>query len=113
MNKPTPGKWRISPYYPGDIITDNPQSPYPLIVAECPLADDANFIVAMGEACYLINPDNPLAVAEALPEIIRYAKLVMADLQEHGPSIVPHLLDNDDNDGERLRVALAKIEAKL
>lgn len=36
------------------------------------------------------------------------AKTVMDDLQQHGASIVPHLLDSDDNAGERLRLLIAK-----
>ena len=39
-------------------------------------------------------------------DVFFYAKKVMDTLQEYGPSIVPHLLDTDENDGERLRNAL-------
>ena len=103
MNKPTPGKWRISPYYPGDIIADNPQSRYPLVVAVCPLADDANFIMAMGEACYLVNPSNPLAVAEALPELLEvFEEMMKKPGQAHpGTALWGRAID-----------ALAKLEAK-
>jgi hypothetical protein len=34
------------------------------------------------------------------------AREVMDLLEKHGPSIVPHLLDDDENAGERLRTAL-------
>jgi hypothetical protein len=113
MNKPTPGKWRISPYYPGDIIADNPQSRYPLVVAECPLADDANFIMAMGEACYLVNPSNPLAVAEALPELVKASAGLLAFIRERFPKdfeeggsgyTCPH--------HRAIAAAIAKLEAK-
>jgi hypothetical protein len=105
MNKTTPGPWRISPYYPGDIIADNPQSRYPLVVAECPLADDANFIMAMGEACYLVNPSNPLAVAEALPELVN---VLLRIANEAWPSAV-----TENCMRTIARAALAKLEAKL
>lgn len=38
--------------------------------------------------------------------VARYAGLVMETLEAHGPGIVGHLLDTDDNDGQRLREAL-------
>ena len=44
-------------------------------------------------------------------ELRKAAKEVMDSLAEHGPSIVPHLMDTDDNAGERLRQAIAKAEA--
>jgi hypothetical protein len=34
------------------------------------------------------------------------ARQVMKYLEEHGPAIVPHLLDTDDNPGQRLRELL-------
>ena len=40
--------------------------------------------------------------------LARAAHGVMAALEEYGPSIVPHLLDTDENDGQRLRDALAE-----
>ena len=42
--------------------------------------------------------------------LLKYAKAVMQTLEEHGPSIVPHLMDTDDNDGERLRQAITNAE---
>lgn len=47
-----------------------------------------------------------------LPAMRRIAVLagnVMATLATHGPGIVGHLLDTDDNDGQRLREALAAV----
>lgn len=38
--------------------------------------------------------------------IVMQASAVMRMLEEHGASIVPHLIDNDDNAGQRLREAL-------
>lgn len=36
---------------------------------------------------------------------------VMRHLEEHGPAIVPHLLDTDENAGQRLRDTIAKLTA--
>lgn len=44
----------------------------------------------------------------AAPEVVEHAARVMALLAAHGQSIVPHLLDSDDNAGQRLRTAIAK-----
>jgi len=41
-----------------------------------------------------------------LRRVEKYAAEVMAALDQHGASIVAHLLDNDENSGERLRRAL-------
>lgn len=37
------------------------------------------------------------------------AKTVMDDLEKHGPRIVPHLIDTDDNAGERLRKVIKQV----
>ena len=34
------------------------------------------------------------------------AKVVMEMLEEHGPKVVPHLIDTDDNPGQYLRNAI-------
>ena len=39
---------------------------------------NAALIVAAVNACFAINPDNPLAVAEALPELVEACKLLVA-----------------------------------
>ena len=44
--------------------------------------------------------------------LLEYSKKVMALLEKNGGSIVPHLLDTDENDGEFLRQAIAKMEGK-
>jgi len=49
------------------------------------------------------------ADAAALAEA---ARDVMAYLEQHGPSIVPHLLDTDENPGERLREALRQYDQR-
>ena len=52
-----------------------------------------------------------IAEVERLRLVERHAREVMAALEEHGPGIVGHLLDNDDNSGERLRQALGMTDA--
>lgn len=52
-----------------------------------------------------------MAFAEQGAEIARHARTVMAYLQDDGPSVVPHLMDSDDNPGHRLRDALAMAES--
>lgn len=59
----------------------------------------------------LINKEQGLANAKLIasaPDLLKYATLVMDMLKEYGPSIVPHLMDNDDNAGEELRQAIEK-----
>lgn len=41
-------------------------------------------------------------------KLLAAAKEVMSALAEYGPSIVPHLMDSDQNAGQRLRVAIAE-----
>jgi hypothetical protein len=48
----------------------------------------------------------------AAPELYEAAKEVMDLLSKYGASIVPHLLDTDENPGGRLRAILAKVEGK-
>lgn len=57
---------------------------------------------------HLHNDDARFLMAEVqrLTRVERYAREVMWALEEHGPSIVGHLLDDDENSGERLRQAL-------
>lgn len=47
---------------------------------------------------------------ETLLEVAEYAREVMSYLEKYGSSIVPHLLDTDENPGERLRDALRKLD---
>jgi hypothetical protein len=52
--------------------------------------------------------DEAQAKVKRLEEALRLGKIVMDMLEEHGPSIVPHLLDTDENAGQRFRDALAR-----
>ena len=49
--------------------------------------------------------------AHAAREVARNAQTVMELLDQHGAGIVGHLLDTDDNAGQRLRSALARLAA--
>jgi len=40
-------------------------------------------------------------------------RVVMEALEEHGPSIVPHLIDTDDNAGQRFRNSLDRLAAAM
>lgn len=51
-------------------------------------------------------------IRDAAPDLLEAAKEVMECLEKHGASIVPHLLDSDDNPGQRLRDAIAKAESR-
>lgn len=51
-------------------------------------------------------------VKEAGPDLLKAAKEVIGLLEKHGGSIVPHLMDTDENAGQRLRDAIAKAEGK-
>ncbi len=44
--------------------------------------------------------------------LLAAAKEVMGLLQEYGPSIVPHLMDSDQNAGQRLRDAIVAAEGR-
>lgn len=42
----------------------------------------------------------------AAPMLLEYSEKVLSKLKKYGPSIVPHLMDSDDNDGQFLREAI-------
>lgn len=58
-----------------------------------------------------IEGDNARLIAVA-PELLAAAIEVMDALEHWGPSIVPHLMDTDENQGQRLRVAIARAESE-
>lgn len=43
-------------------------------------------------------------------DVMIYAREVMDKLESHGAEIVPHLMDTDENAGQRLREALKAAE---
>jgi len=52
------------------------------------------------------DSERSAALEAALRDLRDAAGAVMALLEKHGPSIVPHLMDTDDNAGEWLRSLL-------
>jgi len=76
---------------------------------------NAVLIVAAVNACFSINPENPIAVAEALSELVAVCKETSRQLEGFYDKAIPA-----DMDGSRprnkleiqLRAALAKVETK-
>ena len=66
---------------------------------------NAVLIVAAVNACFQINPENPMAVAEALPEMVCLVKRVMNECTDF-ELIIPRPI------GDKIRAVLAKKEAK-
>ena len=80
-----------------------------------PLGDIAavnEYLVALGSETHFAQKalDDAIKMLEVHRELLIYAEKVMNKLEEHGASIVPHLLDTDDNDGQRLREAIEKAQ---
>lgn len=65
---------------------------------------------------YVSNPEKVAADLanrlNGIDALLAAAKEVIAALEEHGGSIVPHLLDTDMNAGQRLRDAIAGFETQ-
>jgi len=123
MNKPTPGPWRVRELgSEGAMIYPDYGNIMERTRAICrssmrdTLTDFANaaLIVAAVNACFAVNPDNPLAVAEALPELVEIIK--MAGQLERNKMLLdpidwlPQLIIEEII--SRSRAALAKLEAK-
>ena len=47
----------------------------------------------------------------AAPDLLESSQKVMSLLEKHGSSIVPHLMDTDENAGEELRQAIARAKS--
>lgn len=62
---------------------------------------------AMAAGTLVVNCGTP-----STPQLLAAAKEVMSLLREYGPSIVPHLMDSDQNAGQRLRDAIAAAEGR-
>ena len=135
MNKPTPGPWMIDERTGIIVIYAGPENTEPCIAGaesraivrfdghrtasgsgwEVPpeKIGNARLIVAAVNSCFAVNPSNPLAVAEALREIINASHAALADHDER-KALYP-AREGQENRlkvmGE-LRTALAKLEAK-
>jgi hypothetical protein len=103
--KPTPGPMRVSFNEKGELVIAF-DAPTRLTFLEW-----IHLFVTSVNACFQINPDNPLAVAEALPELVEACREALAFLRDpngweraHNPKgeFLPNMLE----------AALAKLEAK-
>ena len=96
----------IPAVYPGEVLTAN-------LVVLGPELDVVAEVGEVTERCRYCGGD-PISLGEMrlLRSVARHASNVMALLEKHGPIIVPDLLDNGDNEGEFLRDALRRWEAK-
>lgn len=77
-------------------------------------ADVLGNLIGEADEAYrnIADRNRRVATLEAdLKQVVDLADAVMTTLKEYGPSIVPHLLDTDDNDGQRLRDAIAAARA--
>ena len=105
MNKPTPGPWKWNTA--AGIYGINGKRCVNVFVQDeinLPLEEmDANaaLIVSAVNACFAVSPDNPLAVAEGLPELAKACRTFLVKKDEM-PRSTEHAIRN----------ALAKLEAK-
>jgi len=122
--KPTPGLWEVNA--PGGFIIRSIKSELARVgysiggfsqgaMSNAPdlseAAANAALIVAAVNACFKVNPSNPLAVAEALPTLVDAARKALTTLDGLVPTDTP--MDSlAVQDIFALRSALAKIEAK-
>ena len=94
-----------------------------LSCAECssedgPSDDSAGeHIVAVYEAIAVAQDAKTAAAKDTewrgkVAEVVTQGNRVMALLEKYGGSIVPHLMDNDENAGEALREALRQLDTE-
>jgi len=115
MNKPTAGPWVRS----GFEVYGKNETP---LVADCArfnvlvreeIQANIALIVAAVNGCFAVNPDNPLAVAEALPELVKACRGLTSQSKEVSEEEGKSINDWDlAYDLDPLRAALAKLEAK-
>lgn len=99
--KPTPGPWRKGEMCGGTIAieADNPGATVARVHVyfngdSTPAEANTHLIVAACNACQKINPENPQAVAEALPELFDHLHVMMSgpDLRRGELVAVTHTL---------------------
>ena len=116
--KPTPGPWRMD-FGPRQyslkgadchnvVFMALPSEDYGAGIAE--IDANAEFILAAVNACFQINPENPIAVAEALPELVESLKRVLPENQSE--SIYRCTIRVPAEVITRVRATFAKVEAK-
>jgi len=119
MNKPTPGPWTMGPRDAAMLSIRILDAPRMMLAAEAhgaggswkEVGANAALIVAAVNACFKVNPDNPLAVAEALPELVEACRNIAKlfdEAKEQGYSISAA----SNSWADALGAALAKLEAK-
>jgi hypothetical protein len=75
VSKHTPGPWRVVTN--GNTVKSHA---IPGVCASISLkTDNAALIVAAVNACFAINPENPMAVAEGLGELVAATKFLVED----------------------------------
>jgi len=106
MKKPTPGPWVLRYCSIEGVAFCCGTGPSE--------EDDANarLIVAAVNSCFAINPDNPLAVAEALPGLTGALKEIMRGEGAFNLEPMRHAENCIENMKDIARAALAKLEAK-
>ena len=114
MKKPTPG-WKILRDSQGKVWAIGSEAGLIALMTGENIEANADLIVALYNAAYQINPDNPMAVAEALPELVKATKEALRQLE----AFFDKAYRGDPYDGRprnkleiQLRAALAKLEAK-
>lgn len=101
MNKPTPGPWKREwggccgeeIYAPGNLWAVSVLGPHnddsgeatPGFPSQADCEANAALIVAAVNSCFAINPDNPLAVAEGMGEVVEATKVLLAFIREKFP----------------------------
>jgi len=107
MNKPTPGPWvgtTFGIYGEGEtpLVADCGSS---AVINRHEMGANISLIVAAVNACFAVNPDNPPAVAEAIPEIYHLLKRIIGGYGSNTPETIDEAMT-------QARSALAKLEAK-
>jgi len=116
MDKPSLKALRESRKAAGDVVV-SAQGPLrpddPAITLKALMVFRASETIALAEFVSPLERDYLVALRNAAPALLAIAEAardVERLLNEHGAAIVPHLLDTDENAGQRLRAALALVE---
>ena len=111
--KHTPGPWNLVP--PNELPWALEDCGRPGEKTLTIIAENGYGVLSIPASITDGYPKSGVAMANArliaaAPELLEAAKEVISLLEEHGGVIVPHLLDTDENAGQRLRDAIAKAE---
>jgi hypothetical protein len=111
MNKPTPGPWQLDGYALIAADGEGVGITYGRTRKAEEEKANAALIVAAVNACFAVNPDNPLAVAEGVAELVEACRNIAKlfdEAKEQGYSISAA----SNSWADALGAALAKLEAK-